>query len=208
MHAADDRGNALDVTGNDDLPPSSLLSAYLRTSGWRFIAEDELWTQFSRTFDSQEVVLRVPLLHNAVDYQRRVRELLTNLGKLEQRSVDLVVRDVRWLGRRRRRRSTPKKLAPPGRSRIRGNMEASERLSWPQLRERYPDQWIVLVDHDWHADDLSRYDTARVLACGASRAEAIAHAGSALDEYGGYGCRYTGTIRSPLFELKQLLLDR
>ncbi len=86
-------------------------------------------------------------------------------------------------------------------------MDTSERLTWPQIRERYPDQWVVLIDHDWHEDDPTRYDSARALACGASRAEAIAHARPALDAYRSYGCRYTGTIRGPMFQLKQFQLE-
>ena len=84
-------------------------------------------------------------------------------------------------------------------------MDTCERLTWQQIRERYPDQWVVLVDHDWH--DVTRYNTARALACGASRAEAVARAQPALDAYDGYGCRYTGTIRGPMFQLKQFMLD-
>lgn len=86
-------------------------------------------------------------------------------------------------------------------------MDIGERLTWPQIRERYPDQWVVLVDHDWYEDIPARYDTARVLACGASRADATARARPALDSYEGYGCRYTGTIRGPMFQLKQFQLD-
>ena len=85
------------------------------------------------------------------------------------------------------------------------NMDTSERLTWPQNRERYPDQWVVLVDHDWH--DVTRYNTARVLACGASRNEALACAQPALDAHYCYGCRYTGTIRGPMFQLKQFVLE-
>jgi hypothetical protein len=87
-------------------------------------------------------------------------------------------------------------------------MDISERLTWKQIRERYPDRWVVLVEHDWDEHDLSRYNTARALACGGSRAEAIAHARPALDTYDCYGCRYTGTIRGPMFQLKQFLLER
>jgi hypothetical protein len=86
-------------------------------------------------------------------------------------------------------------------------METGERLAWQQIRERYPDQWVVLVDHDWQEHDITRYNTARVLACGASRAEAVARAQPALDAYHGYGCRYTGTIRGPMFQLKQFVLE-
>jgi hypothetical protein len=85
-------------------------------------------------------------------------------------------------------------------------MDISERLTWPQIRERYPDQWVVLVESDWDAQ-RGTYDTARALGCGASRAEAIAHAGPALAAYNGYGCRFTGTIRGVPFYLKQFKLD-
>ena len=87
-------------------------------------------------------------------------------------------------------------------------MDISERLSWRQIRERYPDQWVVLVEHDWQESDIARYNTVRVLACGASRAEVMAHARQALDAYHSYGCRYTGTIRGPMFQLKQFELER
>lgn len=87
-------------------------------------------------------------------------------------------------------------------------MDLSERLDWQQIRERYPDQWVVLVDHDWQEDDASRYNTARILACGASRNEALAHAQPTLETYDCYGCRYTGTIRGPMFQLKQFTLER
>lgn len=86
-------------------------------------------------------------------------------------------------------------------------MDMSERLTWPQIRERYPDRWVVLVEHDWDEHYRTIYNTARVLACGASRAEATAHARPALDAYDGYGCRYTGTIRGVLSQLKQLKLE-
>lgn len=87
-------------------------------------------------------------------------------------------------------------------------MDTSERLAWQDIREHYPNQWVVLVDHDWEEHDVTRYNTARVVACGASRAEAIARARPALDAYDGYGCRYTGTIHGPMFQLKQFVLER
>jgi biotin carboxylase len=87
-------------------------------------------------------------------------------------------------------------------------MDISERLTFQQIRERYPNQWVVLVEHDWDEVNLSSYTTARVFACGGSRAEAIARARPALDAYQCYGCRYTGTIHSPLAQLKQFELER
>lgn len=87
-------------------------------------------------------------------------------------------------------------------------MDTPERLTWPQIRERYPDQWVVLVDHDWLEHDITRYNTARVLGCGTSRADAMAQAGPALDAYEGCGCRYTGTILGPMSQLRQFLLEQ
>ena len=87
-------------------------------------------------------------------------------------------------------------------------MNASERLTWPQIRERYPDQWVVMIEHDWDEHDLANYTTARVLGPGPSRAEAGASAQPALDAYQSWGCRYTGTIRGPMFQLKQFMLER
>jgi hypothetical protein len=101
-----------------------------------------------------------------------------------------------------------RKLDPRTGPRISTKMDTSERLTWQQIRERYPDQWVVLVEHDWDEHDLAHYTTARVFAQGASRAEALAHAQPALTAYQGYGCRYTGTIRGPMFQLKQFMLER
>jgi len=86
-------------------------------------------------------------------------------------------------------------------------MEITERLTWPEIRERFPDQWVVLVEHDWDEHDLASYNTARILGCGTSRADAVARARPALDAYNCYGCRYTGTIRGPMFQFKQFKLD-
>jgi hypothetical protein len=86
-------------------------------------------------------------------------------------------------------------------------MDTSPRLTWQQIRERYRDQWVVLVDHDWQEHDLTRYNTARVLACGPTRANAVSHGRPALDAYRSHGCRYTGTIRGPMFRFKQTALD-
>jgi hypothetical protein len=87
-------------------------------------------------------------------------------------------------------------------------MDTGERLTWPQIRELYPDQWVVLVDHDWDENKVASYTTARVVAQGPSRAAAVANAQPALDARRSWGCRYTGTIRGPMFQLKQFMLDR
>ncbi len=83
-----------------------------------------------------------------------------------------------------------------------------ERLTWPQIREQYPDRWVVMADHDLDEGDPGLWKTARVLAQGATRGEAVGRAREALNEYQFYGCRYTGTIHGPLSQLKQLELQR
>lgn len=99
---------------------------------------------------------------------------------------------------------SPARAAP----RLPGAVIPSERLTWSQIRARYPDQWVVMVDHDWDEPDRTGYNTARVLAVGATRAEAMERGRSALEPYPGYGCRYTGTIRGPLFHLKHFEIER
>jgi hypothetical protein len=79
----------------DDIPPAALLSAYLKSSGWRLLDENDTWARFSRTFDNNNVVLRVPLRPDAIDYERRVEELLMNLERVEQRSIEHLMRDVK-----------------------------------------------------------------------------------------------------------------
>ena len=87
-------------------------------------------------------------------------------------------------------------------------MNTGERLTWPQIRDLYPDQWVVLIDHDWDETKVASYASARVVAQGPSRAAAVANAQPALDAHRSWGCRYTGTIRGPMFQLKQFMLDR
>jgi len=91
---------------------------------------------------------------------------------------------------------------------ISGAVTPGERLTWSQIRERYPDRWVVMVDHDWQEPGRTGYNTARVLASGATRAEAMERGRPALEPYRGYGCRYTGTVRGPMFQLKQFEIDR
>ncbi len=75
-------------------------------------------------------------------------------------------------------------------------MGASARMTWSEIRELYPDRWVVLVEQELHADDNSQLHTARVLASGASRAEAVQRAYPAVRVYASYGCRYTGARRA------------
>ncbi|HWO25075.1 MAG TPA: hypothetical protein VNO30_40330 [Kofleriaceae bacterium] len=76
-------------------------------------------------------------------------------------------------------------------------MPTEERLTWKQICERYPEQFVVLVDHDRLPHDAAGFTTARVLAVGSSRAEATERARPQLDSIYEWGCHFTGPIRGP-----------
>jgi hypothetical protein len=78
-------------------------------------------------------------------------------------------------------------------------MITDEHLTWEQICERYPEQFVVLVDHDCLPHDAAGFKTARVLAVGNSRAEAKQRARPQLDSLDEWGCHFTGPIRGPRF---------
>jgi hypothetical protein len=78
-------------------------------------------------------------------------------------------------------------------------MITDEHLTWKQIRERYPQQWVLLVDHDRLPHDIAGFKTARVLAVGNSRVEAKERARPQLDSIRDWGCHFTGPLRGPLF---------
>ena len=45
-----------------------------------------------------------------------------------------------------------------------------ERLTLEQIKEKYPDQWVVLTDIDYKPDSISRFYTA-VVVCGMTNEE-------------------------------------
>jgi len=72
-------------------------------------------------------------------------------------------------------------------------------MTWKQIREHYPQQWVVLVDHERLPQDIAGFKTARVLAVGDSRADATERARPALDAILEWGCHFTGPLRGPRF---------
>ena len=73
-----------------------------------------------------------------------------------------------------------------------------DRLTWEEVRARYPDQWVVLVDADWVDDHNFAFGTAQVFASRARRHEATKEMGRALRAFANVGCFFTGTIRGSL----------
>ena len=74
---------------------------------------------------------------------------------------------------------------------------ASEPLTWAQIRERYPDQYVCLAEIGWHNDTDFAFTTARVVAHGKTRREPLQEAKMLWDRYQEIGCFFTGTIRRP-----------
>jgi hypothetical protein len=75
---------------------------------------------------------------------------------------------------------------------------ASERLTWKEICERYPDEWVVLVETDWVNDTDFEFGTAEVLGHFKSRKEASPRIKAAFDRYEEVGSYWTGQIRGPI----------
>ena len=50
---------------------------------------------------------------------------------------------------------------------------AAEHLSMMEIKARYPDQWVVLVDVDWYCDSSPDFRTAVVVAAGKNGREVL-----------------------------------
>ena len=74
----------------------------------------------------------------------------------------------------------------------------SERLTRKQICERYPDEWVVLVETDWVNDTDFDFGTAAVLGHFKSRKQASPHIKRAFERYNEVGSFWTGKIRGPI----------
>ena len=82
----------------DELPPPSSVSGYLRTMGWTPIDAGDAWARWKLIMDGNELILTVPLRGHAPDYRRRFFELVEDLRGLEQRASEQIMRDIRSSG--------------------------------------------------------------------------------------------------------------
>jgi len=78
---------------------------------------------------------------------------------------------------------------------------ASERMTWKEICERYPDEWVVLVETQWVNDTDFDFGTAIVLGHFKSRKEASPHIKAAFQRYQEVGSFWTGEFRVPRFGL-------
>jgi hypothetical protein len=69
----------------------------------------------------------------------------------------------------------------------------SELMTWPQICERFPDQWVALVEMDWN-EEIDEFTTARVAGHGVTRAEPYAQMRRAGLHYDEVGHFFTGRV--------------
>jgi hypothetical protein len=78
----------------------------------------------------------------------------------------------------------------------------SEPLTWAKICERYPDQWVVLVEIERPGEDHNaRFRTARVAGAGKTRREAFEQGQPWKRGYPGCWNRFTGPITRPIADL-------
>jgi hypothetical protein len=86
------------ISLDDEMPPPSSVSAYLRSVGWSPIDAGAAWARWRLVVDGEELILTVPLRGHAPDYRRRFLELVDDLRRLENRTAEQIVRDIRSSG--------------------------------------------------------------------------------------------------------------
>jgi hypothetical protein len=74
----------------------------------------------------------------------------------------------------------------------------SEPLTWKQICERYPDEWVCLVEIDSVNDTDFEFRTARVIGHGKTRREPLEQARPLRAQYEEIGHYFTGRVRAPV----------
>jgi hypothetical protein len=71
-----------------------------------------------------------------------------------------------------------------------------ERLNWKQICERYPNEWVVLVEMDWVDNTYSSLRSAIVAGHGAHRSEPLEQTDALRGRYPRMGHFFTGRVRA------------
>ena len=77
----------------------------------------------------------------------------------------------------------------------------SEPLTWRQICERFPDEWVALVEADWTNDTDFEFGTARVIGHAKSRREHYLQARAWASRYTSMAHFFTGRVRAPVTAL-------
>lgn len=75
-----------------------------------------------------------------------------------------------------------------------------ERLTWEEIKRRFPDEWVVVADMDWVNDTDFDFGTAEVIAHHRHRKDASSDIKMARAhvEDREIGCFWTGEFRGPV----------
>jgi hypothetical protein len=72
----------------------------------------------------------------------------------------------------------------------------TEPMTWREICERYPDEWVALVEIDWVNETDFDFRSARVVGHG-TRREQYEQARAWSSRYTSMGHFYTGRVRAP-----------
>jgi len=72
----------------------------------------------------------------------------------------------------------------------------SEPMTWKEICERYPDEWIALVEIDWVNDTDFDFRSARIASHGKGRKEPMTQAEPLWGRYDEIGHYFTGQVRA------------
>ncbi|HEY7957566.1 MAG: hypothetical protein ACHQ17_02060 [Polyangia bacterium] len=72
-----------------------------------------------------------------------------------------------------------------------------ERLTWDDICRRYVNEWVVLVDIEWGADDSIEFGLATVIGHAPTRKGATPIAKLAYESHQEVGCFFTGPPFGP-----------
>ena len=76
--------------------------------------------------------------------------------------------------------------------------EPSERLTWKQMCERFPEEWVVVAETTREGETDYKFETAVVLGHFKRRKDASPYIKSAFSTYAEIGCYWMGKIRGPI----------
>jgi len=76
--------------------------------------------------------------------------------------------------------------------------QISEPLTWEEICQKYPDQWVCLVEIDKLEEQNFEFRTARVVGHGKTRREPLEQAHALRSRYESIGHYFTGRITAPV----------
>ena len=74
----------------------------------------------------------------------------------------------------------------------------TEPLTWAQICERHPDEWVCLVEIERACPDRMAIRSARVIGHGKTRRESLARIAAWWETYAAIGHLFTGKINAPV----------